>query len=161
MSIKTSAETSEQLYLSNACIMEGQLRQRLASLGQMTKDGYAFMFIKEWCYIYRDSKFLTRIKRSANNLYEWTLHSDKQQDDKIDEEAELVATTLEELHRASPICPKQLPTLLNGHSSLADNNSMRKSLATQNNYNKSQTGLRRKKTSLRSRNRRRDLLDDS
>ena len=174
MSVKTSTETNEQLYLSNACVMEGQLRQRLASLGQMTKDGYAFMFIKEWCYIYRDSKFLTRIKRSTNNLYEWTLNS-KTPHDTTDKEAELVAMTLEELHETSPICPELLPTLLNGHSLLADKNSMRKSLATQKVSNKSRDGFRwestslhksrdgfrRKKTSLRSRNRRRDLLDES
>ena len=69
MACELNVNGGTQLKLNRCLLLPPTLRQRLASVGQLTKDGYDLVFHNEHCLVLKEGEVVAKVKRTANNLY--------------------------------------------------------------------------------------------
>ena len=59
----------QPLQLDCVILLSDSLRNRLLSVGQLTREGYEVMFAGDQCMVIKDGSIVTTVTRTSNNLY--------------------------------------------------------------------------------------------
>ena len=61
-----------KIQLPDAMLLGHRLNQQLMSIGVQTDHGYCFMFLQDYCYVFKDEILIKKVKK-VNNIYSMLL----------------------------------------------------------------------------------------